>query len=263
MNIFLWYVPGRHVAVFTRSSSVARALASTPICCSTLQYTKMIKPSAGTWFMDPWVRVMPSFLCASLFQNVNVRVGDDVSLVATWNLFVIFTRYGMPLLSGSSPVDLACLRNHLLHACRYWYCGCRPQDTAVRRDRTHYSFSSIRAVVYCFSSNMRNKLVGLRRILLVCLFVFFMRLVPQVFFTRTRMIRTYSSYVVWRETRMRCGLLYHFRYWGACWSNVLVLIWYHMYVREDCSFWFYIKIFHFFSRYLILGSPYVFFFRFK
>ena len=59
------------------------------------------------------------------------------------------------LYSGPSPIDLACLQNHLLHACRYWYCGCHPQDTvtAVGRHRTHYSFSSIRAVVYGFSSN--------------------------------------------------------------------------------------------------------------
>ena len=57
------------------------------------------------------------------------------------------------LYSGPSHVDLAFLRNHLLHACRYWYCGCHPQDTAVGRDRAHYSFSSIRAVVYGFSSN--------------------------------------------------------------------------------------------------------------
>ena len=47
MKIFLSYVPGMHVVVFTRSS-VARALASTPICCSILQYTKRTKPSADT-----------------------------------------------------------------------------------------------------------------------------------------------------------------------------------------------------------------------
>ena len=46
------YVPGMHVVVFTQSSSVARALASTPICCSILQYTKRTKPSAGTWAID-------------------------------------------------------------------------------------------------------------------------------------------------------------------------------------------------------------------
>ena len=39
MKIFLSYVPGMYVVVFTRSS-VARALASTPICCSMLEYTK-------------------------------------------------------------------------------------------------------------------------------------------------------------------------------------------------------------------------------
>ena len=52
-----------------------------------------------------------------------------------------------------SPVDLACLRNHLLHASRDWYCSGHPLDTAVGRDRNHYSFSSIRAVVYGFSRN--------------------------------------------------------------------------------------------------------------
>ena len=31
---FVSYVPGMHIVVFTRYSSVARALASTPICCS-------------------------------------------------------------------------------------------------------------------------------------------------------------------------------------------------------------------------------------
>ena len=102
MKFFLSYVPGMHVIVFTRSSSVARALASTPICCSVLQYTKRTKPSADTWAIDPWVRVVPSFLCASLFQSVCVRVGDDVFLEATWNLIVIFTRYRMPLLGAFS-----------------------------------------------------------------------------------------------------------------------------------------------------------------
>ena len=71
-----------HVVVFTRSSSAARALASTLICCSILQYTKRTKPSADTRSIDPWVRVVTSFLCVSLFQSVCVRVGDDVFLVA-------------------------------------------------------------------------------------------------------------------------------------------------------------------------------------
>ena len=102
MKVFLSYVPGMHVVVFTPSSSVARALASTPVCCSILQYTKRTKPGADTWAIDPWVRVVPFFLCASLFQSVDVRVGDDVFLVATWNLFVIFTRHRNPLLGAFS-----------------------------------------------------------------------------------------------------------------------------------------------------------------
>ena len=40
MKIFLSYEPGMHVVVFTRSSSVARALASTPICCSRFRTLK-------------------------------------------------------------------------------------------------------------------------------------------------------------------------------------------------------------------------------
>ena len=162
-----------HVVVFTRSSSVARALAYTPICCSILQYTKMTKPSAADrWAIDPWVRVVPSFLYASLFQSVCVRVGDNVFLESTWNLFVMFfTGYRMPLL-GAFSCRPSLSRNHLLRACRYWYCGCHPRDTAVGRDSTPFSFSSIRAVVYSFSSKMRSKLVGLRRIILVFMCTF-------------------------------------------------------------------------------------------
>ena len=48
MKIFSLYLPGMHVVVFTRSSSVARALPTAPICCSILQYTKRTKPSADT-----------------------------------------------------------------------------------------------------------------------------------------------------------------------------------------------------------------------
>ena len=79
---FLSYVPGMHVVGFTRSYYGSWALASTPICCSILQYTKRTKPSADTWAIDPWVRVVPFCFCASLSQSVCVR-GDDVFLVAT------------------------------------------------------------------------------------------------------------------------------------------------------------------------------------
>ena len=48
VKMFLSYVQGMHVVVFPRSSSVARALASTPIRCSMLQYTKRTKLSADT-----------------------------------------------------------------------------------------------------------------------------------------------------------------------------------------------------------------------
>ena len=48
--------------------------------------------------------------------------------------------------------------------------------------------------MYVFSSNVRSKLVGLRRTILV--FICILCDSYQVFFTRTRMIRRYSSYVV-------------------------------------------------------------------
>ena len=45
------------------------------------------------------------------------------------------------------------------------------------------------------------------------------------------------------EAKQGCGVVSRttFSYWGACWSKVLVLIWYHMYVREDCYVWFFIE----------------------
>ena len=133
-RFFLSYVSSTHVVVFIRSSSVARALASTPICCNILQYTKRTKTSADKCAIDPWVRVVPSFLCASLFQSVCVRVGDKVFLVATWNLFVMFTRYRMPLLgtfscrpSVSPEPSAACMPLLMLwlsstgYCCREWH----------------------------------------------------------------------------------------------------------------------------------------------
>ena len=222
-----------HVVVFTRSS-VDRALASTPICCSILQYTKSTKPSADTWAIDPWVRVVPSFLCASLFQSVCVRRGDDVFLVATWNSCVI---YQVPHASTRGLLGRpTSLWNHLLHACRYWYCGCHPKDTAVGRDRTHYSFSSIRAVVYGFSTLAIWAASWLvYDVLFLCSHLFFTRLVWYVHTRRT-----------WYEAKQGCDVV-SCSYWGACWFKVRILM-YMMYVREDCYFWFFIEIFHILSR---------------
>ena len=170
------------------------------------------------------------------------------------------------LYSEPSPVDLAYLQNHLLHACRYWCCGCHPQDTAEERDITYYSFSSIRAVVYGFSGNMRNKLVGLRRIILACSFVFFMRLAYQAFFTRTRIYDTYilvvrlkqnndavRSLVLLWVTGVRADPKFSYSYDIIC-----------MYVRI-VTFDFSLKYFVFFvsTRYLVVGSRYDFFFRFQ
>ena len=152
------------------------------------------------------------------------------------------------LYSGPCSVDLACLRNHLRHACRYWYCGCHRQDNAVWRDRTHYSFSSIRAVVYGFSSNIRSKLVDLRRIILVfiCIFVRLVR-------TRTRMIRCGLLYYILLVTGVRAVPKYSYSYNIIC-----------VYVRI-VTFNFSLKVFHYFflSRYLVVGSRYDSFIRFQ
>ena len=138
------------------------------------------------------------------------------------------------LYSGPSPADLACLRNHVLHACRYWYCGCHPQDTALGRDRTHYSFSStgIRAVVYGFSSN------------------YYKRKTRQLWdrgFHRNSYLQAAWDTSILYEAKQGCGVVSctTFNYWGACWSKVLLLIWCPMYVREDCYFWFSLKYFIF------------------
>ena len=90
------------------------------------------------------------FLCTSLFQSVCVRVGDDLFPVATWNSFVIFTRHHMTLLGAFSCRPSVSPEPSAARS-RYWYCDCHPQDTAVGRNGTHYSFSSIRTVVYGFS----------------------------------------------------------------------------------------------------------------
>ena len=197
MKILLSYVPGMHVVVFTRSS-VARALAPIPICCSIFHYTKRTKPSADKCATDPWVRVVPSFPCKSLFHCVCVRAGDDVFLVETWNLLEIFlTRYRMPLLGAFccrctrsvSPEPSAARMPFMIFSCH-------PQDIAVGRDITHYSFSSIRTVVHGFSKALIIKY-------------------------KTSAVRSRISWklifascvgyfdLVWSKTRIRCGILYY------------------------------------------------------
>ena len=120
--------------------------------------------------------------------------------------------------------------------------------------------------MYDFSISMRTKLVRLRRtkVFFLCLyFIFYATRIYQEFFARTRMIRTYSSYVVCNKTRMRFGLLY-----------VLLLV---TGVRADpkysysygiiCMYvtivTFDVQLLHFSSRYLVVGSRYDFLFRFQ
>ena len=117
------------------------------------------------------------------------------------------------LYSRPSPADLACLRNYLLHACRDWYCGCHSKDTAVGRDRTRYSFSSI-LVVRCMKQNKD----------------------------------AVRSLVLLLVTGVRADPKYSQSYYIIC-----------TYIHEDCYFWFVVEIFHFFSRYLVVSSRYVFF----
>ena len=179
--------------------SVARALASTLICFSILRYTKRTKPSADMWAIDPWVRVVPSFLCASLFQSVCVRVGDDVFLVATWNVFVtFFTWYRMPLLGAFS--------------CRP---SVSPEPSAARmpllilwllptgyrcRERQNSSFvpeytSSRVWFLYsnCYKNKNKNSAVRSR-------------------ISSKLVFASCVGYfdLVWIKTRMRCGILYYF-----------------------------------------------------
>ena len=110
---------------------------------------------------------------------------------------------------------------------------------------------------------MRSKLVGLRRNILVFICIFCA--------IRTR---DFSRALVWYvhtrrtlyEAKQGCGVVSctTFSHWGACWSKVLVLIWYHMYVREDYSFWFFIGYFTFLvGTYLAVCSRYDCFFGFN
>ena len=142
------------------------------------------------------------------------------------------------LYSGPSPVDLARLRHHLLHACWYWYCGCHSQDTAVGRDRTHYSFSSVRAVVYGFSSKL------VYDVLLLCL------LRVHRYSYDTYLVHTRRTLYESKQDAVWSLVHTTFSYWGACWSKVLVLVWYHMYVRVVTVDFSFKCVFHFFSRYV-------------
>ena len=239
-----------HVVVFTRSSSVARALVSTLICCSILQCIKRTKPSADTWAIDPWVHVVPSFSARPCFK---VYAYESVMICFLWQheIHLWYLPGTTWLYWGPSPVDLACLRNHLLHARRYWYCGRHPQDTAVGRDITHYSFVSIRAVVYGLSSNYFQMKV---------------RLLWDRGFHRNSSLQAAWDTSILFEAKQGCGVVSctTFSYWGACWSKVLVLIYMISYVR---TWGLLLLIFHwnisFFFRNLVVGSRYHVFFSFS
>ena len=153
-----------------------------------------------------------------------------------------YLRYVLPrtacLYSGLSPVHVACLRDHLLHACRYWCGGCNPQDTAVERQNSLFvlDYTSSR-IWFLYSTYYKMKTsAGRSKISSKLIFAIYVRYFD----------------LVWSKTRMRVVSCITFSCWGVCWSEVLVLIWYHKYVRENCYFWFSLKyVFHFFRRYLV------------
>ena len=105
---------------------------------------------------------------------------------------------------------------------------------------------------FSINSNIRSKLVGSRRVILVLIGTRYYCSRVLVWCVHTR--RTLC------EANQGCGVVScaTCSYWGACCSKVVVLIWY-MYVREDRYFWFFIEIFFFFGRYLVVGSRYDFF----
>ena len=106
---------------------------------------------------------------------------------------------------------------------------------------------------------MRITLVGLRRIILVFIWIF--HVTPSMYFSRVLVwyVRTRCTLY---EVKQGCGVVScnTFCYWGACWSIVHLMIWYRMYLREDCFFCFFSEIFNFFCRHLVVRSRYDWFF---
>ena len=170
---------------------------------------------------------MSPFLCASLFQSVCVRVGD-VFLVATWNLFVIFSRYRMPLLgafscrpSVSPEPSAARMPLLILWLSPTGYC-CRERQNSL----FVLEYTSSR-VWFLYSNYYKIK----KR-----------QLWDRGFHRNSSLQAAWDTSILF-EAKQGCGVVSctTFSYWGACWSKVLVLIWYHTYVREDCYFWFFIE----------------------
>ena len=190
-----------------------------------------------------------------MFRGVCVRVGDDVFLAATWNLFVISTRYRMPLLgafscrpSMSPEPSSARMPFVILWLSPTGFC-CR---------KRHNSLFVLESCMVSLAICAARWLVY--DVLFLCLFAF----LCDSYKVRSRVLVWYvHTRRTLYETKQVCGLVSctTSSYWGACWSKVLVLIWNHRYVRKDCYFWFFNEIFHFFSRYLVVGSRYDFIFR--
>ena len=116
----------------------------------------------------------------------------DVFLVATLNLFVIFTRYRMPPLAAfscrpsvSSEPFAARMPLLILWLSPTGYC-CRERQNSL------FVLEYMSSRVWFLYSNTRSNLVCLRRTRTR----YYSCYIDYVFFTHTGMIRAYSSHVV-------------------------------------------------------------------
>ena len=150
--------------------------------------------------------------------------------------FVIFTRYRMPLLeafscrpSVSPEPSAARMPLLILWLSPTGYC-CRERQNSI------FVLKCTSGRAWFLYSNMRSKLVGLRR---TRTRYFWRVLVWYAHFCRT---------LYWYEAKEGFGVVSctTFSYLGACWSEVIVLIWYHM-----CVWYVRIVTFKFSLKYLI------------
>ena len=162
---------------------------------------------------------MASFLCASLFQSVCVRVDDDVVLVATLFFFGMFTSYRMHLLgafscrpSVSPEPPAARMPLSILWLSSTGYC-CRERQNSLFV--LEYASSRVWFLYQC------SKLVGLRHIL-----GYFLYFSCGSHYTRYFCIfhaHSFDTYVLVIRCMKKnkgavCGVVSctAFSYWGAC-----------------------------------------------
>ena len=144
------------------------------------------------------------------------------------------------LYSEPSPVDLACLRNHLLHACRYWCCLLSPTRFChAERQHSIFVLEYTSNPVWFLWKSLWNKKRELR---------------DRVFHRNSPLQAAWDTSIS-HEAKQGCGVFFcpTFGFWGACWSKVLVhkdiICMYVMIVTFDFS------LKHlFFCRYLVVGG---------